>query len=496
MSDRKAVTGVALPSGYTGSSYLHALLRSAVEAFPEALATADVPADARVFKKDFGAVLARFEAARAHATARVDIAEHLRSASAAAMRFCTADDEVPLAQAVAQERSRPTLRQIATQGPGRLCPSVPVDGEEHVGEELRRWLTSANEHRYLTDAARERVERLLDRAEADEGCITLRGERFALLGAGAELAPTRLLLAAGADVLWIDLREPPDDLVAATDLGGTLHVPERPSDLLADPAGVVAAVRAFADGAPVHVGMYAYAGGEGQEWRLTASMNAIAVALGPQVVRSLSLLISPTTVAVASARDLEIAEQRRAEAGLWKRALHRLGALRAPGVASGSDRVNQAIVPVQGASYQAAQYIGKIIAAESFGVRGLPSDGARSPLLVSANVAPITATRSLEHPLFQAGFLGAPVWDVFISTPLTTRALNGLLTVGDLTDVQAPGHPDGAARGAERARALFSEQVHGGVFAQPWAVYGEIQVAAVVGLAKRPKLLLGLLRGR
>src|SRR5690606_38301866 len=42
--------------------------------------------------------------------------------------------------------------------------------------------------------------------------LDLRGEQFALLGAGAELAPTQLLLASGAEVLWVDVRDPVENL--------------------------------------------------------------------------------------------------------------------------------------------------------------------------------------------------------------------------------------------------------------------------------------------
>jgi hypothetical protein len=488
------VRGVALPAGHTGSSFLHALLRSAVAAFPDALAGARVPESPKAFKASFGEDLARFEAARAASPDRAVIAAHIRHEADAAMRFVAPSGERPLAQAVREDRPAPALEVHATKGPGRLRPTLVVEGATIGGDLLRGWLRSAGEHHHLTDAAGRYLARLVDRADADGGELSLRGERFALLGAGAELAPTRMLLAAGADVLWVDVRPPPADLLASEDLGGRLIVPGTPGDLLADPAGIAAAVRAFAADGPVHLGMYAYAGGEGQEWRLTASMNAIAAALGPEVVRSVALLISPTTAAVATPADAAVAAERRAQAAWWKRALGRAGLLHGGGVPCGAGRVGHVIVPLQGASYQAAQYVGKIIAAETFATSGLDPADPR-PITVSANVAPITATRSLLHPVFQAGFLGASMWDVLISPPELTRAVNGLLMVADLTD------PERAAQMAalapsERAAAVFSEQIHGGVFAQPWAMYSEIRVSAVYGLIRRPSLLVALARGR
>ena len=93
--------------------------------------------------------------------------------------------------------------------------------------------------------------------------------------------------------------------------------------------------------------------------------------------------------------------------------------------------------------------------------------------------------------MFEAGFLAAPRFGLLIADPATTRELNGLLMVADLTR-DDPG-PDGDA---ERAEAVHARQVHGGVYAFPWVVYHGIQVAAVMGFAQRPDLLVRLARGR
>jgi hypothetical protein len=236
-------------------------------------------------------------------------------------------------------------------------------------------------------------------------------------------------------------------------------------------------------------------GGESQEWRLTAAMNAILAALRPEEVASMSLLISPTTVAVASPEDVAVAEARLRGASAWKRALARAGVLRRGGEPCVDGRVGYTIVPLQGASYQAAQYIGKVLAAETHAVFGPTLAG--GPLTVSANTAPITNTKSLAHPVFQAGFLAAPAWGITIAEPAMTVELNGLLMIADVTDPQAPAAAGAAwATPAERARAVFRESVHGGLFAQPYAAYGAIQVAAVMGFAQRPSLLAQLARGR
>jgi hypothetical protein len=494
MSTSPPVRGVALPEGQSGSSFLHEVLASAVAAFPAELGGAGFPSDPRRFKDTFGDALVRFEAARAASPRRVEMAVHMRRLTASRVRFVDDRGSRSLMEVMAAPAAPAALRTWTTRGSGRLQPGITAGGVHRTGNELRSWLAGALERRLFTEVVHERLTRLLARAEA-EGGLSLAGERFVLLGAGAELSPARLLLAAGAEVLWVDLRPPPDRLIASEGLGGVLHAAEAGMNLLADPMGVLATVRRFAEAGPVHVGMYAYMGGESQEWRLTAAMNTILRSLRADEVASMSLLISPTTVSVASAEDVAVAERRLRDAAAWKRALARAGVLRRGGEPCGDGRVGYTIVPLQGASYQAAQYVGKVLAAESHAVLGPSLEG--GPLTVSANTAPITNTKSLAHPVFQAGFLAAPAWGITIAEPAMTVDLNGLLMMADVTDAEAPAAAGRAwATQAERARAVFRESVHGGLFAQPYAAYGAIQVAAVMGFAQRPSLLAQLARGR
>ena len=144
----------------------------------------------------------------------------------------------------------------------------------------------------------------------------------------------------------------------------------------------------------------------------------------------------------------------------------------------------RSIVSFQGASYQAAQYVGKVLAAEAHATYGPSLGEGEDPMRVSANVAPITATRSLSHPVFEAGFLGAPRWGILISEPATTRHLAGLLTIQDLTCAEMV-----AATPADRARTLFSRQLHGGVGTQPYEVIDGIKFAAIQGLMQKPSLI-------
>ena len=262
-------------------------------------------------------------------------------------------------------------------------------------------------------------------------------------------------------------------------------------NLLKQPREVIAAVERFAEGGPVHLCMLAYAGGASQEWRLGAAMNAIARHLQPALVRSISCFVSPTTAAHVYPEDLEAATERYAARPAWQSMLKAVGALPTPGyLRTGDASIARAIVSIQGLSYQAAQYVSKIATAESFAVYGLDlRSETKRPITVSANVAGITRTRSLSHPVFQAAFIGAPAFGVQIFDPEFTRALGGLLILHDLLNAEAPGAAGVNGGPAQKARGLLSQQVHGGIYCLPYALEPAIRAAAVLGMTRKPSLL-------
>jgi hypothetical protein len=78
-----------------------------------------------------------------------------------------------------------------------------------------------------------------------------------------------------------------------------------------------------------------------------------------------------------------------------------------------------------------------------------------------------------------------------IFEPDTTRALSGLLMLHDLLNPAAPGAATHShASPADRARAVRREQIHGGVYDLPWQFESAVTTAAVLGVGKRPDLLL------
>ncbi len=296
------------------------------------------------------------------------------------------------------------------------------------------------------------------------------------------MAPTRFWLEAGADVLWLDVQPPPQEWFTNESLSGRLFWPEDNVDLLTQPQAVLATLKEFAAGEPLDLCLYAYAPGQAREVRLTACMNALVDALPAAQVASVTMLVSPTTPTGLSSQDLQAMQDRRGRRPMWEALCAKLGLLGRGGgsLVSGQAAVTRTVVAIQGASYQAAQYLGKVLMAETWATSGQLNQPESVPLRVSANTAAITRTRSLAHPVFTAAFGGAAAMAVESMTPRQSRRLNGLLAVRDWL------HPDKPVPGEIR--------VHGGIHTLPYPLGSALRIAAVIGFARAPRLLRGLIR--
>lgn len=466
-----AELGVQLPSDTSASALLHTLLCKACEHFDD-LKHVQLPESGKGFRKVFPEVLPVFEAARIASKNRSAIARRMGLEAASSLVYRTAEGEDrKLADVLGNDLREPLPLETKTgTASAGLSIEIPCDGRVFRGAQVRGLIDQLVKERALTRPAAQGLRWACDQQELD-----LRGRKIVLLGAGAELSPAPLLLAAGAEVLWIDLTDPTID---EADHRGTLHYAKGGADLLTQPQEILATIRAFAGADAVSVGMFAYAAGKGREWRLEASMNAIVNALPRGSVDAVGLYISPTSAACVHPDDADAGRGWKSEAPLWKKALSRTRALR-PGYAEENGKaVSRAIVPLQGASYQAAQYIAKALAAEAFATT-------RRVEVVSANVAGITNTRSMSLPVFQAGFVGAPLFGIRIFETETTRWLSGLLLMHDWLNPEAR---------SEDPAALFERQIHGGVYTTGHVLLDVIKVAAVYGFARKPSLIAAMAR--
>ena len=470
---------VDLAAGSSATAHLHLALAAAHATFPSVFADVDIGSGPDEFKRRYPDILPAFEAARADAPERADIAAALVAAAKSAIVWSADGEEIPLLDHVTGEAEPVALASADLRGEGRLQPRLPLDGRVLAGEDLvaatRALADRGSASRQVADAVAWIVE------QAGSEGIDLRGYRIVMLGAGAELAPTRLWLEGGADVLWIDVTDPPAELLDSDELSGSLQWAAGGLDLLARPEAIRATIEAFAGDDAVDVGLYAYAPGQAREWRLAAAMNAIVDALPHDMLRGLALLVSPTTCGVLTAGDLAGEARRRRERPRWQAVLDGSGLFgRGAGHARhGETCTNRGIVSIQGGSYQAAQYLGKLMAAEAWAT-GDP------PRRVSANTAGITLTESLRHPVFDTAFSGADALAIETFDPATTASLNGMLTLRDRLALDEPGGAD--------PHALFACRVHGGIYELPYAIEPALRVATALGVAKNPLQIAALLR--
>jgi hypothetical protein len=483
-------SGVVLPAGASAASVYHGVLQATAARFPEDLAAAAVPDDPAAFRSSFPDVVGRFEAARTASLRRAEIARFAAATSRQELLLADGGDERPLAALEVGDGAAIPWKVQPLAGSGRYSPSASYRDTSARGAEIGALARRLEACDLMSADAARALAWVSEEATNDAGEIDLAGRRFALLGAAAELAPLAMLLEAGADVLWVDVQPPPDALAKDSALSGRLFVPETPLDLLARPAEVLATLAAFAEDGPVDVGCFAYAPGRGREWRLTAAMNAVVEALPSASCRSVGLFVSPTSPGHVSADELAWSERRREQRPGWQSALDRLG-LTGRGPFEGGDpsRIHRTIVDIQGVSYQAAQHLEKLVSAEAWASRPLEEGGA---LRVSANVAAITRTRSLRHPIFLAAYAGAEAFGVETFAPEDTRSLNGLLWLHDLLNEEAA--PARGQRGDLDLEALLGRRIHGGLYGLPTELRPSLMVAAVLGFARKPSLLGGLIR--
>lgn len=458
---------------------LHAVLTDTVTAFPDAFGSVRLPAGAEAFRGVYPDLLPRFEASRLASEARSGVARHLAIALGKHLVWRDESGARPLQEALAERADPLPLETHAFDGRPGWQPELVYRGERWEATrlaELGRLLVSRG---LITPKAAEALA-WVSGSLLDAGPLNLTGRKIAVLGAGAEMAPTRLWLEAGADVLWLDTEAPPRSWWEKPGMSGRLFWPADNVDLLANPHAVLATLIDFSAGTPLDVGLYAYAPGQARELRLTASMNALVNALPDELVASVTMLVSPTTPTAMSAADLGLMRARLAGRPAWEGALARLGLLGRGGgcVTVGDAAATRTVVAIQGASYQAAQYLGKIMMAESWSSHGRLGSIESQPLRVSANTAAITRTRSLSHPVFAAAFGGAAAFGVETLTPRQSRRVNGLLAVHDWM------HPDLPVPGDVR--------VHGGIHLLPYPLGSALRVAAAFGFARSPRLLRGL----
>lgn len=414
-------------------------------------------------------------------------------------RFGVGDSEVAIRDAMTSPADPPLgSAEIIGRQDAQPGFSLPYRGTRLFGRQVTALVDSWIDRGIAEPGLATAIEEVMD----DPQVLDLRGMHVAVLGAGAQLGPTRSLLRWGATVHAIDLPGAASwqRLIAiARSTAGTLRIPinadrvpsiahaiaegVHPSDDagVAQAAGVdlVGQAPGIADwlGAvrgPLAIGSYAYADGA-THVLLSVASDAIVSTLSQRrddlIIASLA---TPTDAFIVPAGAVDASRARWAQRGLVGVAqtpLRITGAFRPnypPSSRLGDGTaVQDALVPQQGPNYALAKRIQRwraLVAA---------AEGHR----VSINLAPATRTRSVvRNRVLAAAYAGADHFGVEVFDPATSTALMAALLARDLTRPRpVPVQPPGMEPFAPTA-------VHGGLWRTAYAPRSVLGIAAIIGV--------------
>lgn len=386
----------------------------------------------------------------------------------------------PVADAVKAGGADLGTRQVAGEGERARELAVPYRGEVLCGDTLLRrldaWVAAGTVEPSCAEALRDVL--------AHPEWLDLRDLSFGVLGAAAELGPVSSLLRWGAHVAAVDLPESrlQERLLDHARAGaGTLDLPVTGdgvtgADLLSQTPEVAAWLAEAAGGRPLTVGSYAYADGARHVQVAVASDAVVEHLLRVRADVSYAELATPTDAYAVPADVVEEARGRWRNRG-WRRPVQAplqvlsRGGLFAPSYGTTVTRddgttvgIADVLVPQQGPNYTLAKRLQRwrAVAAQAEGI------------VVSANVAPATRTRSVtSNRLLAAAYAGAGSFGVEVFEPATSRVLMAALLVHDLRNARPVAHPDD----------LFAQQAaHGGLWRVGYAPRSVLGLAAVRGL--------------
>jgi hypothetical protein len=382
--------------------------------------------------------------------------------------------------------------------------SLPYRGRRLFGDQLRhqidRWVADGTAEPGFGEA----LHLLLDNPD----WLDLHDVDIAILGAGAEMGPTRSLLRWGANVHAVDLPRPSlwERLIATTrSTAGSLRIPIALADdgtppfvvggfVHPDDDAKVAAhagadllrrapeLRVWLDEIeqPFVLGSYAYADGSAHAL-LSIASDAIAVDLtSHRQDLTLAYLATPTDVFMVPMAAVEESRRRwdsRGISGVLQSPLrllkqfepnYRQDYVSENGIPFG---LNDSIVPQQGPNYALAKRLQRwrALVARS---QGIP---------VSLNLAPATRTQSvLKNRALAAAYAGAGRFGVEVFDPATSTTLMAALLVHDLRNPAAAANP---ATPLDNPMDLFAQGAnHGGLWRVPYSPRSVLGVAAVLGM--------------
>lgn len=419
--------------------------------------------------------------------------------------FARDGEQLPLWEAMRRWTSR-RFDSVSVQGvvERETELTLPYRGRRLFGDDLRRQIASWVESGIAEPGFAEAI----DLVAANPEWLDLRDIDIAVLGAGAELAPTRSLLRWGAHVHAVDL--PRADiwqrLIATTRstagrlripialdaeghppfvVGGNVHPDDDTTvashagaDLLRETPEVLTWLNEI--DRPFVLGMYAYADGAAH---VLLSMAADAISTELTSRRSdltLAFLATPTDVFMVPAAAVEESRRRWESRGIGGILQSPLRLLRQfepnyPETYVADDGtefgINDSLVPQQGPNYALAKRLQRWRALVAR-ADGIP---------VSLNLAPATRTNSVvKNRALAAAYAGAGRFGVEVFDPPTTTTLMAALLVHDLRNPHAAARPSTVLA---NPMDLFAQAAnHGGLWRAAYAPRSVLGIAAILGM--------------
>lgn len=388
--------------------------------------------------------------------------------------------------------------------PREMDLSLPYGGRRLFGDDLRRQIDRWVEGGIAEPGFGTALHLLLDNPD----WLDLQDVDISILGAGAEMGPTRSLLRWGARVHAVDLPRPAlwERLIATTrSTAGSLRIPIALTDKGAPPfvlGGLVhpdddATVAASAGAdllrqtpevgtwlgeteEPFVLGTYAYADGATHVLLSMAADAIVSDLLSRRHDITLAYLATPTDVfmvPMAAVVESRLRWQSRGISGLAQSPLrllkqfepnYREDYVTAEGTAFG---VNDSLVSQQGPNYALAKRLQRW--------RALVARDAGAT--VSLNLAPATRTQSVvKNRALAAAYAGAGRFGVEVFDPATSTTLMAALLVHDLRNPAAAANP---ATPLGNPMDLFARAAnHGGLWRMAYAPRSVLSIAAVLGM--------------
>jgi hypothetical protein len=382
--------------------------------------------------------------------------------------------------------------------------SIPYRGQRIFGSDLRRQID-----KWVSDGIAEpsfgaALHLLMDNPD----WLDLSGTDIAVLGAGAEMAPTRSLLRWGARIHALDLPRPEIwqrliDIARNTSgslripvsqdasgampfvTGGTVHTEDDQVvagasgvDLLKQPGGIAQWLNEIEN--PFVLGNYTYADGPTHA-TLSMSVDAIFKKLNSQRNDiTLAFLATPTDVFMVPMSCVDESRERwnaRGLSGFFQTPLRAFGQFepnypRTYETKGGTEvGLNDSLVPQQGPNYLLAKRIQRwrALAARADGIP------------VSLNLAPATRTQSVvKNRALAAAYAGAGRFGVEVFEPATSTSLMAALLVHDLRNPLSASNPSTTLNNPMDLFVVGAN--HGGLWRTAYAPRSVLGVAALLGM--------------